>query len=83
MDDFITQIFPYVTSFAIAALIYLKQHFELKKVKESVSSITDQLQKSDAAYYVICPNCGNKIELSKVQIYCQKRTEDKQNGNNN
>ena len=83
MSDFLQQIAPYITGVIIAGLVYLKSYLELKKLKNEVISITEQLQKSDSDYYVICPSCGEKIELGKVNIYCQKRTEELNDGDHN
>lgn len=83
MSDFLQQIAPYITGVIIAGLVYLKSFLELKKLRNEVTSITEQLQKSDADYYVICPSCGERIELGKVNIYCQKKTEEVDHGNNN
>lgn len=79
----IKEVMPYVVSAAIAALIYTKFWFDNHRVKQKVESIEEQIKNAEDEYYVICPTCGNKLDLAKLKFYIKnKAVEDESNDNN-
>lgn len=79
----IKEVMPYVVSVAIAALIYAKFWLDNHRVKQKVESIEEQIKNADEEYYVICPTCGNKLDLAKLKFYIKKKVaEDEANDNN-
>ena len=87
MDEYwitiIKEVMPYVVSTAIAALIYAKFWLDNRRVKQNVESIEEQIKNADEEYYVICPTCGNKLDLAKLKFYIKKKVaEDESNDNN-
>lgn len=84
MNEFLTTIGPYLTSLVIALITYLVTLINTKKLKTKLADIEKAIMDSDQEYYVICPNCEQKIILSKVKIYAQIKSEAStvaQNGN--
>lgn len=82
-DTIIKEVMPYVVSAAIAALIYAKFWLDNHRVKQKVESIEEQIKNSEDEYYVICPTCGNKLDLAKLKFYIKRKAaEDEQNDNN-
>ena len=87
MDEYwntiIKEVMPYVVSAAIAALIYAKFWLDNHRVKQKVESIEEQIKNADEEYYVICPTCGNKLDLEKLKFNNKKKVaEDESNDNN-
>ena len=79
----IKEIMPYVVISAIAALIYAKFWLDNHRVKQKVESIEELIKNSEDEYYVICPTCGNKLDLAKLKFYIKKKSaEDESNDNN-
>ena len=84
MNEFIASVMPYLISLTVAALVYLKTYFEMKKVKEQVNTIEDIIKNGENDYFVICPNCNQRIDLANVKIYISKKaSEDKKEENDN
>ena len=87
MDEYwitiIKEVMPYVVSAAIAALIYAKFWLDNHRVKQKVESIEDQIKNSDEEYYVICPTCGNKLELAKLKFYIKRKAAEGEANDNN
>lgn len=82
-NTIIKEVMPYVVSATIAALIYAKFWLDNHRVKQKVESIEEQIKNSEDEYYVICPTCGNKLDLAKLKFYIKKKAaEDEQNDNN-
>ena len=61
---------------AVAVVSYLISYFQNRKLKENIRTIEEALQSDDAEYYVICPNCQQKIVLSKVKILVDRQKEE-------
>lgn len=75
MNEFLTSIGPYLTSLVIALITYLVTVINTKKLKTKLADIEKAIMDSDQEYYVICPNCEQKIILSKVKLYAQIKSE--------
>lgn len=75
MNEFLTSIGPYLTSLIIALITYLVTVINTKKLKTKLADIEKAIVDSDQEYYVICPNCEQKIILSKVKLYAQIKSE--------
>lgn len=82
-DTIIKEVMPYVVSAAIAALVYAKFWLDNRRVKQKMESIEDQIKNAEDEYYVICPTCGNKLDLAKLKFYIKRKAaEDEGNDNN-
>ena len=77
MNEILTAIGPYLTSLIIAIITYLVTVLNTKKLKTKLKDIEDSIMNSDQDFYVICPNCEQKIILSKVKLYAQVKEEAK------
>lgn len=75
MNEFLTSIGPYLTSLVIALITYLVTVINTKKLKTKLADIEKAIMDSDQEYYVLCPNCEQKIILSKVKLYAQIKPE--------
>ena len=75
MNEFLTSIGPYLTSLVIALITYLVTVINTKKLKTKLADIEKAIMDSDQEYYVLCPNCEQKIILSKVKLYAQIKSE--------
>ena len=73
----IEQLYPILAALLISVASYLISYINNKKLKEKVTTIEEALQSDEATYYVICPECKTKIELSKVKILVDKQNQDK------
>lgn len=82
-EEILGTLMPYIVSALIAVLVYVKVYFDAKKIKDKVASLEDLIHNSDEEYYVICPSCGNQLELSKLKIYAKKRSTEEQDDDNN
>ena len=87
MDEYwitiIKEVMPYVVSTAIAALIYAKFWLDNHRVKQKVESIEEQIKNADEEYYVICPTCGNKLDLAKLKFYIKRKVAEGEANDNN
>ena len=82
-NTIIKEVMPYVVSAVIAALIYAKFWLDNHRVKQKMESIEEQIKNSEDEYYVICPTCGNKLDLAKLKFYIKRKAaEDEENDNN-
>lgn len=83
LDTIIKEVMPYVVSAAIAALVYAKFWLDNRRVKQKMESIEEQIKNAEDEYYVICPTCGNKLDLAKLKFYIKRKAaEDEGNDNN-
>ena len=60
----------------IGALVaYFVSYLNNKKVKEKLQTLEDFINSDDTEYYIVCPNCKNKIILNKVKILVSKQAD--------
>lgn len=85
MAEFLKSISPAIISLVIAVLGYVVAYLERKKLAIKVDSLEKILDDNATEYYVICPNCSEKIILSQVKIYAHNvaETEEHTDGNKN
>ena len=87
MSEFLKQVSPVIISLVIAALGYLVAYLERRKLAIKVDSLEKILEDTSTEYYVICPNCNEKIVLSQVKIFAhnvaEAEREEHTDGNNN
>ena len=69
MSDILKEVLPYLVTFAVGVIVWATTRVKSKALEQELFSLRDYLREADAKYYVICPNCGNKIGLTDVQIY--------------
>lgn len=74
------QLLTALIALAIAALGYLTNYLSSLKLKKKVSTLEEFINSDDTEYYVVCPNCKQKIVLNKVKILVNK--ENKSNAQN-
>ena len=55
-----------------AVATYVVNHLKNKQIKERLKTLEDFIASDETEYYVECPNCKNKIILSKVKILVNK-----------
>ena len=75
MSEILKQISPLIISLVIAVLGYLVAYLERRKLAIKVDSLEKILEDDSTEYYVICPNCNEKIVLSQVKIYAHNVSE--------
>lgn len=68
MEEVLNLIIPSAVALVITIIGYLKSRVENKRISERLDSIVDVLHNPDNNYYVLCPTCGRKILLAKVEI---------------
>ena len=85
MSEFLKQVSPLIISLVIAALGYLVAYLERKKLATKVEGLEKILEDTSTEYYVICPNCNEKIVLSQVKIFAHNvaEMEEHTDGNTN
>ena len=85
MSEILKSISPAIISLVIAALGYLVAYLERRKLAIKVDSLEQILEDTSTEYYVICPNCNEKIILSQVKIYAHNvaEMEEHTDGNKN
>ena len=85
MSEFLKQISPLIISLVIAVLGYLVAYLERRKLAIKVDSLEKILEDTSTEYYVICPNCNEKIILSQVKIFAHNvaEMEEQTDGNKN
>lgn len=66
------QILAALIALAIAALGYLTTYLSSLKLKRKITTLEEFINSDDTEYYVICPNCKQKIVLNKVKILINK-----------
>ena len=60
----------------IGALVaYFVSYLNNKKIKEKLQTLEDFINSDDTEYYIVCPNCKNKIILNKVKILVSKQAD--------
>ena len=69
----IEQLYPVLVALAIAVASYLISYINNKKLKDKITTIEEALQSDEATYYIYCPECKTRIELSKVKILVDKQ----------
>ena len=67
------QLAPILISLAIAITGYLTAYFTNLKLKKKLTTLEEFINSDDTEYYIECPNCKNKIILSKVKILINKQ----------
>ena len=55
-----------------AVATYVVNYLKNKQIKERLKTLEDFIASDETEYYVECPNCKNKIILSKVKILVNK-----------
>lgn len=70
------QIAPALAALVIAIIGYIITYFDNKKVKSKLKTIEEALQSDDMEYYIVCPHCQQKICLSKVKLFSEKKTKE-------
>ena len=75
MSEILKEISPVIVSLVIAALGYLIAYLERRKLAIKVESLEQILEDTNTEYYVICPNCNEKIILSQVKIFAHNVAE--------
>ena len=85
MTEILKQISPLIISLVIAVLGYLVAYLERRKLAIKVDSLEKILEDDSTEYYVICPNCNEKIVLSQVKIFAHNvaEMEEHTDGNQN
>ena len=85
MTEILKQISPLIISLVIAVLGYLVAYLERRKLAIKVDSLEKILEDTSTEYYVICPNCNEKIVLSQVKIFAHNvaEMEEHTDGNTN
>ena len=85
MSEFLKEISPAIISLVIAGLGYLIAYLERRKLAIKVESLEKILEDDSTEYYVICPNCNEKIVLSQVKIFAHNvaEMEEHTDGNQN
>lgn len=85
MAEFLKSISPAIISLVIAILGYVVTYLERRKLAIKVDSLEAILNDNSTEYYVICPNCNEKIVLSQVKIFAHNvaEMEDHTDGNKN
>ena len=85
MTEILKQISPLIISLVIAVLGYLVAYLERRKLAIKVDSLEKILEDTSTEYYVICPNCNEKIVLSQVKIFAHNvaEMEEHTDGNQN
>ena len=51
-----------------ALATYVANTFKNKDIKKRIDSLEEFIASDDTEYYIECPNCKQKIVLSKVKI---------------
>ena len=85
MSEILKAISPAIISLVIAGLGYLIAYLERRKLAIKVESLEKILEDDSTEYYVICPNCNEKIVLSQVKIFAHNvaEMEEHTDGNQN
>lgn len=85
MSEILKAISPAIISLVIAALGYLVAYLERRKLATKVEGLEQILEDTNTEYYVICPNCNEKIVLSQVKIFAHNvaEMEEHTDGNTN
>ena len=76
MNNFLTQISPYLIPLAITPLCFAINWIKSKSLEKRTITLEKFLHDDKFTYYVICPQCGTEINLSKVNIITQENAED-------
>ena len=76
MNNFLTQISPYLITLAITAICFAINWIKSKSLEKRTITLEKFLHDDKFTYYVICPQCGTEINLSKVKIITQENAED-------
>lgn len=78
MEEFMNSIMPYLISLAIGTVTLLISLTSVLKLKLRVKSLEDYFAEDKVSdYFVLCPNCGQKVILSKCKIYTQLKSQTK------
>ena len=72
----IEQLYPVLIALAVAVASYLISYVNNKKLKDKITTIEEALQSDEATYYIYCPECKTRIELSKVKILVDKQSKE-------
>ena len=75
MTEILKQISPLIISLVIAVLGYLKKKQKRRILAIKVDSLENTMEDDSTEYYVICPNCNEKIVLSQVKIFAHNVAE--------
>ena len=66
------QLYAALISAAIAVIgaisAFLVSYLKTKSINKRLISLEEFINSEDVEYYVLCPECGNKIILNKVKI---------------
>ena len=76
MNDFLAHISPYLITLTITAIGFGINWLKSKSLEKRTITLEKFLHDDKFTYYVICPNCGTEINLSKIKIITQENNED-------
>lgn len=78
MNDFMTQISPYLITLTITAICFCINWIKSKSLEKRTITLEKFLHDDKFSYYVICPRCGTEINLSKAKIITQERNSEEE-----
>lgn len=75
MDQLYTALIAAAISIIGAAAAFVSTWFKSRANNKRLATLEEFINSDDTEYYLECPNCGQKIVLSKVKILIEKQNK--------
>lgn len=72
------QIISALIALGIAVVGYITNLIINSKLKKKVITLEEYFHNDETEYYVICPNCSNKIVLNRARILYDKQNKEEE-----
>lgn len=72
MNELYTALIAGAITIIGALVTYVVNNIKNKQIKERIASLEEFIASDDTEYYIVCPNCKQKIILNKVKILVNK-----------
>lgn len=67
MEQFLTQVMPYLITVIGAVASYLCAYWKTKQTRSEIEELNAKIKSGN--YYVICPKCGTRIFLAEIEMH--------------
>ena len=72
MNELYTALIAGAIAIIGALVTYIVNNIKNKQIRERIATLEDFIASDDTEYYIVCPNCKQKIILNKVKILVNK-----------
>ena len=74
MNELYTALIAGAITIIGALVTYVVNNIKNKQIRERIATLEDFIASDDTEYYIVCPNCNQKIVLNKIKILVNKES---------